>query len=93
VRALDFVTGTGLGILPKIAVTAFAGNAFVRAMNGGGAGPVVLAVIVGAIWLGAGAFAARWLRGAGSTDRTALAPLGSSQEGDDPHPPNEGREK
>jgi uncharacterized membrane protein YdjX (TVP38/TMEM64 family) len=63
VRALDFVAGTGLGILPKIAVTAFAGNAFVRAMNGGGGGPIILAVIVGALWLGAGVVAARWLRG------------------------------
>ena len=33
-RVLDFVAGTALGIVPKIALTAFAGNSIARAMRG-----------------------------------------------------------
>jgi len=47
-RLSSFALGTALGIIPKIALTAFAGSTVVRAMNGGG--------------IGAGLVARRWLR-------------------------------
>ena len=55
---IDFVGGTGLGILPKIALTAFAGRA---ALSGTSA--VTLAALAGAVvlWLGAAQLARRWL--------------------------------
>jgi uncharacterized membrane protein YdjX (TVP38/TMEM64 family) len=58
---IDFVAGTGLGIVPKIALTAFAGRAAIGAFGGAGAG--ALAALAGAIvlWLGAAQLARRWL--------------------------------
>ncbi len=55
---LDFVAGTGLGIVPKIALTAFAGRATI-----GGAGGVTLVALAAAVvlWLGAAQLARRWL--------------------------------
>ena len=42
VRRVDFALGTAIGILPKILLTAFAGNSVVRAFNGGGFGAFAL---------------------------------------------------
>ena len=55
---LDFAAGTGLGIVPKIALTAFAGKS---AMQGGLASLLMLIGAVG-VWLAAGLMARRWLR-------------------------------
>ncbi len=57
----DFIGGTGLGIVPKIALTAFAGRAALVAL--GGTGGVTLAALAGAVvlWLGAARLARRWL--------------------------------
>jgi len=61
-RALDFAAGTALGIVPKIALTAFAGNSIARAMRGElGRDMLWLAVLVLA-WIGLGWAARRWLR-------------------------------
>jgi uncharacterized membrane protein YdjX (TVP38/TMEM64 family) len=61
-RTLDFVAGTGLGIVPKIALTAFAGASIVQLMQGEiGRHWIELAAIV-ALWLAIGWFARRWLR-------------------------------
>ena len=62
IRLLDFTIGTAIGIIPKIALTAFAGNSIVQAMNGGGAAPVLLLVAAAALWLAAGWAARLWLR-------------------------------
>jgi len=62
IRLLDFTIGTAIGIVPKIALTAFAGNSVVQAMNGGGAAPVLLLIAAAAIWLAAGWAARLWLR-------------------------------
>jgi uncharacterized membrane protein YdjX (TVP38/TMEM64 family) len=60
-RARDFVAGTGIGIVPKIALTAFAGASIVQLMRGEiGRHWVELAAVI-AIWLGIGWFARRWL--------------------------------
>jgi uncharacterized membrane protein YdjX (TVP38/TMEM64 family) len=58
ISLLDFVGGTGLGIVPKIALTAFAG----RSALGGGLSSVALLSIAVAAWLAAGLLARRWLR-------------------------------
>jgi len=58
----DFTIGTAIGIIPKIALTAFAGNSIVQAMNGGGAAPILLLAAAAAVWLAAGWAARLWLR-------------------------------
>lgn len=60
-RIVDFVAGTGLGIVPKIALTAFAGASIVRMMRGEIAGHWLEIAAVAVIWLGIGWFARRWL--------------------------------
>jgi uncharacterized membrane protein YdjX (TVP38/TMEM64 family) len=61
-RTLDFAGGTALGIIPKIALTAFAGGAAFRALTGGGIGHVALLVLAGATWIGMGLLAREWVR-------------------------------
>ena len=61
IRVLDFATGTGLGIVPKIALTAFAGRTAIGAMNGGGAGALGVLAVAIVLWLGAAQLARRWL--------------------------------
>ncbi len=60
-RTVAFMAGTGLGIMPKIALTAFAGHSAQTAMGGGGVAS--LAMLAGAVvvWIGAGLAARRWL--------------------------------
>ncbi|MDE2488353.1 MAG: TVP38/TMEM64 family protein [Alphaproteobacteria bacterium] len=62
-RVFDFAVGTGLGIVPKIALTAFAGSSVASLMAGKG-GTDHIAAIVGVIvvWLGIGWYARRWLK-------------------------------
>jgi len=61
-RFRDFLGGTAIGIVPKIALTAFAGNSMVQIIRGGGLQHVVLIALAAAIWIG-GAWVARgWLR-------------------------------
>lgn len=57
-----FALGTGLGIVPKIALTAFAGQAVVRGMNGGGPSHWAGIVVAAAIWLGSGLAARAWIK-------------------------------
>jgi uncharacterized membrane protein YdjX (TVP38/TMEM64 family) len=57
-----FVLGTGIGIVPKIVLTAFAGASIVSLMQGEIAGHWVELAAIVAIWLGIGWFARRWLR-------------------------------
>ena len=61
-RFSHFLTGTALGIIPKIALTVFAGNSIVGAMKGGGWQPVILLALAALIWIGAGWIARRWLK-------------------------------
>ena len=57
-----FLVGTGVGIVPKIALTTFAGNAVIRGLAGQGSGHwVVLAAIAG-LWIAAALAARAWLR-------------------------------
>ena len=61
-RLRDFAAGTAVGIVPKIALTAFAGNSIVQAMKGGGNRHIVMLVIAVAIWIVAGLVARAWLK-------------------------------
>jgi uncharacterized membrane protein YdjX (TVP38/TMEM64 family) len=61
-RLRDFAAGTAVGIIPKIALTAFAGNSIVQAMRGGGNRHVVMLVLAAALWIGAGWVARKWLK-------------------------------
>lgn len=61
-RVLDFAAGTALGIIPKIALTAFAGNSIVAAMSGGGIQHVGGLVAIAALWIAIGWYARRWLK-------------------------------
>ena len=61
-RMRDFAFGTAIGIVPKIVLTAFAGNSIVQVLKGeGGAHLLWLALIIAA-WIAIGWFARRWLK-------------------------------
>ena len=61
-RLADYTLGTALGIVPKIVLTAFAGNSIVGLMRGQiGEGALWLAVIAAA-WIALGWAARAWLR-------------------------------
>jgi uncharacterized membrane protein YdjX (TVP38/TMEM64 family) len=61
-RVTHFALGTAIGIVPKIVLTAFAGNSIVQVMKGqGGVHLVGLAVLIAA-WLGIGWLARGWLK-------------------------------
>jgi uncharacterized membrane protein YdjX (TVP38/TMEM64 family) len=62
-RVFDFAAGTGLGIVPKIALTAFAGNSLARVMKGQGSPSHILALVAMVVaWLAIGWYARRWLK-------------------------------
>jgi uncharacterized membrane protein YdjX (TVP38/TMEM64 family) len=58
----DFAAGTALGIVPKILLTAFAGDSVVAALGGRSLLPVVLLAGAGLVWVASGVVAGRWLR-------------------------------
>jgi uncharacterized membrane protein YdjX (TVP38/TMEM64 family) len=62
-RVFDFITGTGLGIIPKIALTAFAGNSLARVLKGqAGPGHILGLLAVLVVWLAIGWYARKWLK-------------------------------
>jgi uncharacterized membrane protein YdjX (TVP38/TMEM64 family) len=62
-RVIDFTAGTALGIVPKIALTCFAGASIAQVMKGeGNAGHIAVLVGVVVLWLGLGWIARRWLK-------------------------------
>ncbi|HEX6859900.1 MAG TPA: TVP38/TMEM64 family protein [Caulobacteraceae bacterium] len=61
-RFRDFLAGTGIGIVPKIALTAFAGNSILQVVGGHGAQHVPLLIGAALIWLVAGWYARIWLK-------------------------------
>lgn len=62
-RARDFVAGTGIGIIPKIALTAFAGASIVQLMKGEVGRHAIWIAAAAVLWLAIGWYARRWLRG------------------------------
>ena len=61
-RLRDFVAGAAIGSVPKIALTALAGDQVVGAMNGGGAVRWVTLGAIAAVWIGVALLARRWLK-------------------------------
>ncbi|HYE45028.1 MAG TPA: TVP38/TMEM64 family protein [Caulobacter sp.] len=62
-RMRHFTAGTGLGIIPKIMLTAFAGNSLVQSFKGEGNWTHYLTLAgVAAVWIGVGWYARRWLK-------------------------------
>jgi uncharacterized membrane protein YdjX (TVP38/TMEM64 family) len=60
-RTLDFAAGTALGIVPKIALTAFAGNSIARAMRGDVGRDMLWLGLLVIAWIAIGWAARRWL--------------------------------
>ncbi|MFI4950758.1 MAG: TVP38/TMEM64 family protein [Caulobacterales bacterium] len=61
-RLLDFTLGTAIGIVPKIVLTAFAGNSIFRVLRGEIGKDVLWIVAIAAVWIGIGLVARAWLR-------------------------------
>lgn len=61
-RFWAFAMGTGIGIIPKIALTAFAGSAALHAIQDGGGKHLLTLIAVVAIWIAAGCGARLWLK-------------------------------
>ena len=61
-RVSQFLAGTALGSLPKIALVAYAGNSALHAMNGGGPSRWVKLAMVAALWLAMALLARAWLK-------------------------------
>lgn len=61
-RFRDFIGGTALGSIPKIALTAFAGNAILKVMSGGGVGYWIALGATAVFWIGAGLWVRRWVK-------------------------------
>jgi uncharacterized membrane protein YdjX (TVP38/TMEM64 family) len=59
----DFTLGTAVGILPKILLTALAGNSIGKVFTGGSGWTAIgLLILAGTIWFGAGLAARRWMK-------------------------------
>jgi uncharacterized membrane protein YdjX (TVP38/TMEM64 family) len=67
-RVTHFLAGTGIGIIPKIALTAFAGASILQIMRGQIAGHWMTLLAVAVAWLAIGWFAQRWLGRRGRID-------------------------
>ena len=61
-RVRHFVAGTALGIVPKIALTAFAGSSIIQIMRGRAGREALWLALVLAAWLVIGWYARRWLK-------------------------------
>lgn len=61
-RLTHFAAGTALGIVPKIALTAFAGNSIVEILKGEGARHAPLLAAIGVGWLAIAWAARKWLK-------------------------------
>lgn len=62
-RQRHFAAGTALGIVPKIVLTAFAGNSLVQSLKGqGNFGHYLTLAFVVVVWIAVGWYARRWLK-------------------------------
>lgn len=61
-RVIDFVLGTALGIVPKIVLTAFAGNSIFRVLRGEIGKDAFWLAAIALAWVGIGLVARAWLR-------------------------------
>ena len=61
-RARHFAAGTAIGIVPKIALTAFAGASVIRLLKGEVGRNAVWLAAIAVLWLAIGWYARQWLR-------------------------------
>ena len=61
-RVVDFLLGTAIGIVPKIVLTAFAGNSIFRVLKGEIGKDALWLAAIAAAWVGIGLVARAWLR-------------------------------
>jgi len=61
-RFSAFAAGTGIGIIPKIALTAFAGHAVVATLGGQGKSNWLTLALIALVWIGAVLIAREWLK-------------------------------
>jgi len=61
-RVVDFTLGTAFGIVPKIVLTAFAGNSIIRVLKGEVGKDALWLVLIAVVWVGLGWIARQWLR-------------------------------
>ncbi|WP_372784985.1 TVP38/TMEM64 family protein [Phenylobacterium sp.] len=61
-RVVDFTLGTAIGIVPKIVLTAFAGNSVFRVLKGEIGKDALWLAAIAAAWIGIGLVARAWLR-------------------------------
>jgi uncharacterized membrane protein YdjX (TVP38/TMEM64 family) len=61
-RVLDFALGTAIGIVPKIVLTAFAGNSIGRLLKGEVGKDAIWLAVIAAAWIAIGFGARAWLR-------------------------------
>jgi uncharacterized membrane protein YdjX (TVP38/TMEM64 family) len=68
----NFAAGTAIGIVPKIALTAFAGNSIVQVLKGEGGGHLAGLLAILALWIVIGWYARKWLKAReAAADRSA----------------------
>jgi uncharacterized membrane protein YdjX (TVP38/TMEM64 family) len=61
-RIADFLLGTAIGIVPKIVLTAFAGNSIFRVLKGEIGKDALWLAAIAVAWIGIGLVARAWLR-------------------------------
>ena len=61
-RVVDFLFGTAIGIVPKIVLTAFAGNSIFRVLKGEIGKDALWLAAIAVAWVGIGLVARAWLR-------------------------------
>jgi uncharacterized membrane protein YdjX (TVP38/TMEM64 family) len=61
-RVVDFTLGTAIGIVPKIVLTAFAGNSIFRVLRGEIGKDALWLAAIAVAWVGIGLAARAWLR-------------------------------
>ncbi len=62
-RVRDFIAGTALGSIPKLALVAYAGNSAIHALSGaGGLSRWIKLGLVAAVWIGLALVARAWLK-------------------------------
>ncbi|MEO8115434.1 MAG: TVP38/TMEM64 family protein [Phenylobacterium sp.] len=72
-RVGAFIAGTAIGIVPKIVLTAFAGNSIIRVLKGEIGRDALWLVLIAAVWVVIGWFARQWLRSReGAADKAEL---------------------
>ncbi len=72
----QFLAGTALGSIPKIALVAYAGNSAMHALNGGGPSRWIKLTAVAALWIGMALGARAWLKREEAKRQVALAQPG-----------------